>query len=240
MDDVETESYVVYSGTGADGSPLLFPGIEPNFRANLGIIDAVDFLTPFLHNHNVTAADLVQFAGALGMTQCQGAPALEFMAGRPNAQQVPPDGLVPDPNDSVDKILARFDDAGGFTADDVVALLASHSVARADHVDPTVAAAPFDTTPFTVSSPLLIFYRFYSNPSCLHLPSSTLNSSSRPNFVVLVSPGRKAGTEERPSLPFPSPLETGSAKSVSSPIMTSPATLVHPAYGNPLSRINKR
>jgi hypothetical protein len=157
---VETESCVIYSGTGADGSPILFPHIEPNFHANLGIIDAVEMLTPFLRHHNVTAADLIQFAGALGLTQCQGAPALEFMAGRPNAKQVPPDGLVPEPTDSVDKILARFDDAGGFTADDVVALLASHTIARADRVDPTLDDAPFDTTPFTVSSSLLKFYRF--------------------------------------------------------------------------------
>jgi len=138
-----------FGGTGADGSPILFPDIEPNFHANLGISDAVDFLTPFLDNHNVTAADLVQFAGALGVTQCQGAPALEFLAGRPNAQQVPPDGLVPEPQDTVDSILARFADAGGFTSDDVVSLLVSHTIARADHVDATLNAAPFDSTPFT-------------------------------------------------------------------------------------------
>jgi hypothetical protein len=40
--------------------------------------------------------------------------------------------------DNVDVILARMADAGGFTATDVVALLASHSVAGADNVDPTV------------------------------------------------------------------------------------------------------
>lgn len=141
----------VHRGTGADGSPILFPDIEPNFHANLGISDAVDFLTPFFNSHNVTAGDLIQFATAVGLTQCQGAPALEFLAGRPNAQQVPPDGLVPEPQDSVDMILARFADAGGFTADDVVSLLVSHTVARADHVDPTLDAAPFDSTPFTVS-----------------------------------------------------------------------------------------
>ena len=36
--------------------------------------------------------------------------------------------------DSVDKILDRFADAG-FSPDEVVALLASHSIAAADHVD---------------------------------------------------------------------------------------------------------
>lgn len=107
--------------------------------------------------HNVTAGDLVQFAGAVGLSQCAGAPKLEFLAGRPNAKQVPPDGLVPEPQDSVDSIFARFKDADGFTPDEVVALLSSHTVARADHVDPTIQAVPFDSTPFTVSL-IHIFY----------------------------------------------------------------------------------
>lgn len=137
-----------FAGGGADGSVLLFPA-EGNFSANNGISDSIDFLTPFLANHNVSAGDLVQFAGAAGLTQCPGAPRLQFLAGRPNAKAISPDGLVPLPSDSVDTILSRFADAGNFAASDVVALLSSHSVARADHVDPTLSAAPFDTTPFT-------------------------------------------------------------------------------------------
>lgn len=42
-------------------------------------------------------------------------------------------------------ILNRFDDAGGFSAFEVVALLASHSVARTNAVDTTLVGAPFDT-----------------------------------------------------------------------------------------------
>lgn len=128
---------------------LIFPDVEPNFSANNGISDSVDALLPFLASHNVTAGDLIQFAGAVGITNCPGAPRLEFKAGRPNATAAAPDGLIPEPQDSVDKILARFADGGGFTPDEVVALLASHSIARADHVDESVAPAPFDSTPFT-------------------------------------------------------------------------------------------
>jgi hypothetical protein len=141
----------------------------------LGIGDAVAFLTPFLDNHNVTAADLVQFAAAVGLTQCPGAPPLEFLAGRPNAKQVPPDGLVPEPQDSVDSILSRFADAAGFTSSDVVSLLASHTIARADHVDPTLDAAPFDSTPFTVSLQFII-----TSAHIYYISSLTLNSSLRP------------------------------------------------------------
>lgn len=137
-----------FGGAGADGSPLLFPA-EANFAANNGIIDSIDFLTPFLSTHNVSAADLVQFAAATGLTQCPGAPRLQFLTGRKDATQIPPDGLVPLPSDTVTSILARFQDAAGITSDEVVALLASHTVARSDHVDPAIQAVPFDSTPFT-------------------------------------------------------------------------------------------
>jgi len=145
------------AGGGADGSMLIFPDVEPNFAANNGISDSVQALLPFLASHSdVSAGDLIQFAGAVGITNCPGAPKLEFKAGRPNATAAAPDGLIPEPQDSVDKILARFADGGGFTPDEVVALLASHSIARSDHVDPTISAVPFDSTPFTFDTQIYL------------------------------------------------------------------------------------
>ena len=75
----------------------------------------------------------------------QGAPQLEFLAGRPNKTIAAVEGLIPEPQDSVSKILARFEDAGNFSPFEVVSLLASHSIARADKVDETIDAAPFDS-----------------------------------------------------------------------------------------------
>ncbi|KAF8506475.1 heme peroxidase [Gautieria morchelliformis] len=124
-----------------------------NFHANLGISDSVELLTPFLHNHTqVSAGDLIQFAAAVAIGNCPGAPKLEFMARRPNATAPAPDGLIPEPQDSVDKIFARTKDGGNFSPDEVVVLLASHSIARADHVDPSIKAVPFDSTPFTFNT----------------------------------------------------------------------------------------
>jgi manganese peroxidase len=62
---------------------------------------------------------------------------VQFLAGRSNASQAAPDGLVPEPQDSVDMILARMGDAG-FSPNEVVHLLSSHTVAGADTVDPTI------------------------------------------------------------------------------------------------------
>ena len=56
-----------FKGTGADGSMILFANPEVNFTENAGIDDSVDALSPFLTRHLVSAGDLIQFAGAVGM-----------------------------------------------------------------------------------------------------------------------------------------------------------------------------
>ncbi|KAJ7459244.1 manganese peroxidase [Mycena latifolia] len=136
------------AGGGADGSMLLFHEQEPDFPGNEGIDDSVDALLPFLATHNVSAGDLIQFAGAVALSNCPGAPKLEFLAGRPNTTILPQQHLIPLPEDNVDSILARMADAGNFSPFEVVSLLSAHSIARADNVDPTIKAAPFDSTPF--------------------------------------------------------------------------------------------
>ncbi|KAE9394242.1 manganese peroxidase [Gymnopus androsaceus JB14] len=139
------------AGGGADGSMLVFPNVEPNFHANAGISDSVSDLLPFMNSGqfpNITAGDLIQFGAAVAVGLCPGAPQLEFLAGRPNATAPAIDGLIPEPSDSVDKILARFADAANLTAEDIVSLLVS-VMARADKVDPSIPASPFDSTPFT-------------------------------------------------------------------------------------------
>ena len=73
------------AGGGADGSLLAFSDIELGYFENTGVIDIINDLRPFLQNHSISAGDLVQFAGAVGLSNCPGAPRLEFLAGRPNA-----------------------------------------------------------------------------------------------------------------------------------------------------------
>ena len=136
-----------FKGDGADGSILLFSDIETNFAENAGTSDGTDALAPFLTRHLVSAGDLVQFAAAVGLSNCPGAPQLQFLAGRPNATIPAQDGAIPGPADSVDTILSRFADAG-FTSNEVIHLLASHSVARSDEIIPDHPATPFDSTPF--------------------------------------------------------------------------------------------
>ncbi|KAJ7149147.1 manganese peroxidase 3 [Mycena filopes] len=142
-------------GGGADGSIFYFDEIETAFPANGGIDDIVDAQTPFINAHNITAGDFIQFAGAVGISNCPGAPRLEFLLGRPKATVASPPGLLPEPQDSITSILARFADVG-FSPAEVVALLASHTIAAADLVDPTIPGSPFDSTPGVFDTQLFI------------------------------------------------------------------------------------
>ncbi|KAJ6482778.1 manganese peroxidase 1 precursor [Mycena sanguinolenta] len=133
-------------GTGADGSIFIFAETELSFGANLGIADAFNLEAPFIAKHNISVADFIQFSAAVSLTECPGIARPTFMFGRVDATFHAPDGTVPEPFDTVDSILARMADAG-FSPAEVVALLASHSIAGADDVDPTISGVPFDSTP---------------------------------------------------------------------------------------------
>ncbi|KAJ7463273.1 manganese peroxidase 3 [Mycena latifolia] len=143
------------TGGGADGSIITFDEIETAFPANNGIDDIVDAQTPFIAAHNITAGDFIQFAGAVGVSNCPGAPRLQFMLGRPTATAPSPIGLVPEPFDTITSVLERFAEVG-FSPEEVVALLASHTIAAADHVDPTIPGTPFDSTPGVFDTQLFI------------------------------------------------------------------------------------
>ncbi|KAJ7806891.1 manganese dependent peroxidase 1 [Mycena olivaceomarginata] len=145
-------------GGSADGSIIVFNNTELTFPANSGLDDPINVEVPFIQAHNVTPGDFIQFAAAVSLSLCPGAPKAGFMMGRPLpvAPAPGPDGLIPEPFDNVQVILARMADAGGFTPTDVVALLASHSVAGADTVDPTIPGTPFDSTPELFDTQLFI------------------------------------------------------------------------------------
>ena len=111
---------------------IIFASTETAFHANGGIDDIVDAQTPFVQAHpEISVGDFIQFAGAVGVSNCPGAPRLQFLLGRKNATRPAQDLTVPEPFDSVTSILSRFADAG-FTPAEVVGLLASHTVAAAD------------------------------------------------------------------------------------------------------------
>ncbi|KAK7455181.1 hypothetical protein VKT23_011052 [Stygiomarasmius scandens] len=148
-----------FGGGGADGSIMIFEDQEvtgPNGDpANDGVDDIIGNQRPIAIKHNVTFGDFIQFAGAVAVGHCKGGPHLKFFAGRPNATQAAPNGLVPKPEDTVDSILDRFADAG-FSPEEVVALLSSHSVAAQDTIEPDIHGSPFDSTPDTFDTQFFV------------------------------------------------------------------------------------
>lgn len=135
-------------GGGSDGSIAVFNATELQFPGNLGVENDLGDVAPFLFKYAdvLSPGDFIQLAGAVSLSLCPGAPRVGFALGRPQPVAASPPNLIPQPQDSVDSILARMSDAG-FSKQELIALLASHSIAGADDVDPTIPGTPFDSTP---------------------------------------------------------------------------------------------
>ncbi|TFK65305.1 heme peroxidase [Pluteus cervinus] len=136
-----------WGGGGADGSIMHHLDVEGLFPPNEGMDNIVEAQRSIALRYHVSYADMIQFAGAVGASNCRGAPRLEFLAGRPNSSFPSPEGLLPDVAGSAESILARMADAG-FTPNDLVDLLASHSIAAQDDIDKSIPGSPFDSTPY--------------------------------------------------------------------------------------------
>ena len=115
----------MHSGGGADGSIIVFDEIETAFHPNIGLDEVTKLEKPFIAKHNVTPGDFIAFAGAVAVSNCPGAPVMQFFLGRPPPTQAAPDGLVPEPFHTVDQILERLNDAGEFDEIETVWLLSA-------------------------------------------------------------------------------------------------------------------
>ncbi|KAF8184241.1 manganese peroxidase 1 [Pholiota molesta] len=143
-------------GGGADGSILAFNSTETLYPANSGTDDIISSQWPVFQDiGTLSAGDFVHLAAAVGTTNCPGAPSLKFYLGRPPPVAAAPDLTVPEPTDSVTAILKRFADAG-FSPPEVIALLASHTIAAADQLDPSIPGTPFDSTVGTFDSQVFL------------------------------------------------------------------------------------
>ncbi|KAK7437143.1 fungal class II heme-containing peroxidase [Stygiomarasmius scandens] len=141
----------LWGGGGADGSIIEHSDVEMSWGVNEGLELIVEEQRKIADTWGVSYGDIIQFAGAVSVRNCAGGPKIQFLAGRSKDTQAAPPNLVPEAFDSVDTILARMADAG-FSANDLVDLMASHSIGFQEHVDTTVPGTPFDTTPQELDS----------------------------------------------------------------------------------------
>ena len=131
--------------SGADGSMLLFR--EDSRPENNGLQDITDKLAVIQKNRGVGAADLIQFANQHATVTCPQGPRIVFFAGRKDATEAAPLGLVPDVHDSEQNLVDLMMDKT-VNAQDLTALLGAHTTAKQFHVDvETPAGIEIDTTP---------------------------------------------------------------------------------------------
>ncbi|KAL0574215.1 hypothetical protein V5O48_007735 [Marasmius crinis-equi] len=156
-----------FGGGGAetkDGSIIKYKDVELAFPGNKGLRTIVERQEIVGLAHDISFGDLIQFAAAVGITNCPGAPRLEFLAGRSKETQPSPEGLLPSAGSSVDvvspvtidirerllsvilQLLERHADVG-FSAHELVDLLIAHTIGGQENVNPGTPNTPFDTTP---------------------------------------------------------------------------------------------
>jgi cytochrome c peroxidase len=144
-------------GGGADGSIIIFNATELLDPGNIGIDDVLGEESPFFFKHAdaITPGDFIQFAGALSLSLCAGAPTVQFVIGRPPPKEPAPDFIVPQPVNTTDQLLTAFANVD-FSPQELIALLTSHTVAGADDFSPPQQGVPFDSTPSVFDTNIFI------------------------------------------------------------------------------------
>lgn len=145
----------------------------------------------------------IQFAGAVAVSNCPGAPQIPFFLGRPMPVQAADDGLVPEPFDTVDHILARFADAGPVGFEDVEVVWALIAYAELVYLLCAYYSGSYAFS-FIVTRLLLptsSIPPFPARHSTLRPEDLTHNSSSRPSSEAHCSP-ELVVTKGRQSLLF--------------------------------------
>lgn len=132
---------------GADGSILLSD--EMNRKENNGLQPIAE-QTKSWHNkykqYGVSMADIIQFGANVATVVCPLGPRIRTFVGRKDNSKAGPTGLMPDVNDSADKLINLFKDK---TVDalDLVALVGAHTTSQQHFVNTARDGDPQDSTP---------------------------------------------------------------------------------------------
>ncbi|KAF3036318.1 hypothetical protein E8E12_005811 [Didymella heteroderae] len=129
---------------GCDGSLILTD--ECSRAENAGLSDICSKLLSWTQKYNTSAADMIEFAAAVAISSCPLGPRVRALVGRKDSSEAAPLNSMPGSRDSISSILDKFK-AKGFSGDDVVALMGTHSVAVQVNDDPAQAGKSLDSTP---------------------------------------------------------------------------------------------
>lgn len=130
---------------GADGSIALSTEEETRPENN-GLQNIIAKARKMQKKYKVGMADLIQFAATHAVVSCPLGPRIRVFVGRTDSSKPAMNGLLPDVNDSADKLIKLFEDKT-IAPHDLVALLGAHTTSEQFFVDPSRAGAPQDGTP---------------------------------------------------------------------------------------------
>lgn len=132
---------------GADGSILLTNEID---RTENDGLEAIADQTKTWYNkyskYGVSMADLIQFGANVATVVCPLGPRLRTFVGRKDNAKAGPTGLLPDVNDSSDKLIKLFQDKT-IDAHGLVALVGAHTTSQQHFVNTARDGDPQDSTP---------------------------------------------------------------------------------------------
>ncbi|KAI1863556.1 hypothetical protein JX265_008773 [Neoarthrinium moseri] len=110
-----------------DGS-LILAGECSDRGENSQMVGICSTLGDKATQYNVSTADTIQLAAALGVAAALG-PTIAFKAGRVDSSTANPTGQIPGANAAADSIVSDFE-AKGFTVTELIALIGAHSAAK--------------------------------------------------------------------------------------------------------------
>jgi len=177
-------TYIAETGEhGSDGGHIRFDSVL-NWDSNLGLKLIMDELVPIYDRFDgLTYADLVILSGVVAIDFTQG-PLVDFCGGRIDMDEAssPPDTLLPPaahpdddiPNMMLDNIAQTSFDVYfkrmGFTAYEMVALMATHSLGRMN-AENSGFVGTWDTTPHVFDNMFFLALSTFDPFQCYTLPN---------------------------------------------------------------------
>ncbi|RDA91963.1 hypothetical protein CP533_1360 [Ophiocordyceps camponoti-saundersi (nom. inval.)] len=135
-------------GGGADGSIILARECYTR-EIHRGLESGCDRIQVWydeFKQYGISMADLIQFAANVATVVCPLGPRVRTFVGRKDSSEPNPDGLLPEPTDNADKLIALFLDKT-ISPDELVALVGAHTTAQQFFFDTSRAGDPLDSSP---------------------------------------------------------------------------------------------
>ncbi|KAJ7016552.1 heme peroxidase, partial [Mycena alexandri] len=130
--------------TGAADGSMIWDPTEVTRTENNGLQTIVGILAPLPAQLGVSPGDILH-VGFLISIACPGGPRVDAFVGRGLPLNTAPTGRLPNPDDPVPLLLAKFADMS-FSVRSMVALIGAHTSGKQRFVDPARNGSSFDST----------------------------------------------------------------------------------------------